>query len=98
MLVDAEHFRNRLGVLDGAGDTGDYLVTLVKEKGVPKPKAQKPPHSPAPISTFPATVEVEKGVNGNGGSGTPSETTLANGGNDEEKHSGDSALAEEKVA
>lgn len=38
MLRDAEHFRNRIGGLDGAGDAGDYLVKLVGAKSIPKPK------------------------------------------------------------
>lgn len=43
MLRDAEYFKTRIGGLDGAGDTGDYIVNLVKEKNVPKPKAPAPP-------------------------------------------------------
>lgn len=35
MLRDAEHFNSRIGNLDGAGDTGDFLIKLVKEKTIP---------------------------------------------------------------
>jgi vacuolar protein sorting-associated protein 54 len=45
MLRDAEHFKNKIGGLDGAGDAGNYIVNLVKEKSVPKPR----PLTPAPI-------------------------------------------------
>jgi vacuolar protein sorting-associated protein 54 len=45
MLRDAEHFKTRIGGLDGAGDAGYYIVNLIKEKSVPKPK----PLTPAPI-------------------------------------------------
>jgi vacuolar protein sorting-associated protein 54 len=51
MLRDAEHFKTRIGGLDGAGDTGDFIVNLVKEKNVPKPKAP----SPAPPAEEAAT-------------------------------------------
>jgi vacuolar protein sorting-associated protein 54 len=36
MLRDAEYFNTRLSALDGAGDTGEYIVNIVKEKSVPK--------------------------------------------------------------
>ena len=42
MLRDAEYFKTRIGSLDGAGDTGDYIVNLVKEKSVPVAKAAAP--------------------------------------------------------
>ncbi|TAQ83861.1 hypothetical protein B7494_g7822 [Chlorociboria aeruginascens] len=38
MLRDAEYFNSRIGGLDGAGDAGDYIIKLVKEKPVPKAK------------------------------------------------------------
>jgi vacuolar protein sorting-associated protein 54 len=44
MLRDAEHFKSKIGGLDGAGDAGNYIVNLVKEKNVPKPR----PLTPAP--------------------------------------------------
>ncbi|TVY91964.1 hypothetical protein LAWI1_G003456 [Lachnellula willkommii] len=55
MLRDAEHFKARIGGLDGAGDTGDFVVNLVKEKNVPKtvPKTKVP--SPPPVKEEPAT-------------------------------------------
>jgi vacuolar protein sorting-associated protein 54 len=37
MLRDAEHFYSRIGSIDGAGDTGEYIVNLVKEKSISKP-------------------------------------------------------------
>ena len=45
MLRDAEYFKTRIGGLDGAGDAGDYIVNLVKEKSVPK--ATVPDSTPA---------------------------------------------------
>jgi vacuolar protein sorting-associated protein 54 len=39
MLRDAEHFRAKIGALDGANDTGDFIVKLVKEKYVPNASA-----------------------------------------------------------
>jgi vacuolar protein sorting-associated protein 54 len=35
MMRDAEYFKTRIGGLDGAGDAGDYLINVVKEKSVP---------------------------------------------------------------
>ena len=32
MLRDAEFFRARLSKLEGAGDIGDYVVSVVKER------------------------------------------------------------------
>ncbi|TVY41786.1 Vacuolar protein sorting-associated protein [Lachnellula occidentalis] len=67
MLRDAEHFKTRIGGLDGAGDTGDFVVNLVKEKNVPKPKAPSPP----PVKEEPATNGKENAPetseNGKGG-------------------------------
>jgi vacuolar protein sorting-associated protein 54 len=70
MLRDAEYFKTRIGGLDGAGDTGDYIVNLVKEKNVPKPKA------PAPL---PPPEKVEATMNGKKSTETPSETTVERG-------------------
>jgi len=42
MLRDAEHFKSKIGGIDGAGDAGDYIVTLVKAKTVPKPTPSAP--------------------------------------------------------
>jgi vacuolar protein sorting-associated protein 54 len=47
MLRDAEHFKSKIGGLDGAGDAGDYIVGLVKAKNVPKPKLPVPEPAPA---------------------------------------------------
>jgi vacuolar protein sorting-associated protein 54 len=47
MLRDAEHFKSKIGGLDGAGDAGDYIVSLVLRKSVPRPK----PSVIAPTST-----------------------------------------------
>ena len=44
LLREAEYFEQKLGKIDGAGDTGAYLVNIVKEKNV----AAAPP--PAPVS------------------------------------------------
>ena len=59
MLRDAEHFRTRLGSLEGANDTSDFIVKLVKDKHVPK----------APIPSPSAPEKEETTVNGNGTSG-----------------------------
>ena len=34
MLRDAEYFNSRIGALEGAGDTGEFLINLVKEKPI----------------------------------------------------------------
>ncbi|KAG9234688.1 Vps54-like protein-domain-containing protein [Amylocarpus encephaloides] len=60
MLRDAEHFKTKIGGLDGAGDAGDYLVTLVKDKKVPKPK------TPSPEATPKASTEKEIAATTNG--------------------------------
>jgi len=39
MLRDVESFKARIGSIDGAGDTGDYLINLVKGKSVPETQA-----------------------------------------------------------
>jgi vacuolar protein sorting-associated protein 54 len=49
MLRDAEYFKARIGGLDGAGDAGDYIVNLVKEKSVPV--ATVAVSDPAPAAT-----------------------------------------------
>ena len=43
MLRDVEYFKTRIGGLDGAAETADFFVNLVKAKPVPKPKAPTPP-------------------------------------------------------
>ena len=42
MLRDAEFFRSRLGKLDGAGDIGDYVVSIVNAKAVAAQAALPP--------------------------------------------------------
>jgi vacuolar protein sorting-associated protein 54 len=37
MLRDAECLNSRIGGLDGAGDIGEYIVNIIKEKLIPKP-------------------------------------------------------------
>ena len=49
MLRDAEHFKARIGSLEGAGDAGDYIVNLVKGKSVPVAKAATAPE-PVPAT------------------------------------------------
>jgi vacuolar protein sorting-associated protein 54 len=43
MIRDVEYFKTKIGSLDGAGDAGDYIVKLVKDKKVPKQKPATPP-------------------------------------------------------
>ena len=80
MVRDAEHFKAKIGGLDGAGDAGDYIVKLVKNKNVPKTKAVNPPPPPATATngTKPNGTPQEKdkteSSNGNG-NGSPSEKT-----------------------
>jgi vacuolar protein sorting-associated protein 54 len=70
MLRDAEHFKSKIGGLDGAGDAGDYIVDLVKAKNVPKPKPPVP--EPAPAE---APAQENKTVNGKSSDEVPSEET-----------------------
>lgn len=42
MLRDAEYFKMKIGGLDGAKDTGAYLIKLVGNKYVPEPSASRP--------------------------------------------------------
>ena len=50
MLRDAEHFKTRIGGLDGAGDAGDYIVNLVKGKSVLVAKVPAPDPMPVAIN------------------------------------------------
>ena len=43
MIRDAEYFKLKIGSIEGTGDAGDYLITLIKDKNVPKPKAAPTP-------------------------------------------------------
>ena len=73
MLTDAEYFKTKIGGLDGAGDVGDYIVNLVKEKSVPKDKV------PAPVG------KDETAANGKNSSEiTPSPDTAGEDGGKEE--------------
>lgn len=49
MLRDVEYFKTKIGGLDGAGDTADFLIKLVKVKSVPK--AKEPEVAPQPEKT-----------------------------------------------
>jgi vacuolar protein sorting-associated protein 54 len=57
MLRDVEYFKTRIGGLDGAGDIGDYMVRLVKEKSVPRAVIPEPP---AATSTNGTTASSER--------------------------------------
>jgi vacuolar protein sorting-associated protein 54 len=61
MLRDAEHFKSKIGGLDGAGDAGDYLVGLVNAKIVPKPKQPVPVTEPYPAETQPNESQTSTG-------------------------------------
>jgi len=65
MLRDTEHFKLKIGGLDGAGDAGDYLVGLVNAKIVPKQK--QPITEPNPAETQPN----ESQTSTSGSSGEP---------------------------
>lgn len=64
MLRDAEHFKSKIGALDGAGDAGDYLVRLVNAKIVPKPK--QPVTEPNPAETQPNESQTSTGRSSGG--------------------------------
>jgi hypothetical protein len=61
LLRDAEHFEKRLGAIDGAGDTGAYLVGLAREKNVaaPAPATTAPPSSASPVPTTPSAHQAD---------------------------------------
>ncbi|KAH8591166.1 Vps54-like protein-domain-containing protein [Bisporella sp. PMI_857] len=68
MLRDAEYFKSRIGALDGAGDTGDYILEIVREKPVPKPEAStKVASATNGTLTTKAADEVEASNNSNTG-------------------------------
>ena len=46
LLRDAEYFEQKLGKIDGIGDTGTYLVNIVKEKNVAVPPPTSAPATP----------------------------------------------------
>lgn len=50
LLRDAEHYETKLGKIDGAADTGQYLIGIVKEKTIVAPPAAAPaPPAAAPM-------------------------------------------------
>ena len=51
MLRDAEFFRSRLSKLDGAGDIGDYVISIVNAKAVAEQTAPPPNDTPSSAST-----------------------------------------------
>ncbi|CAG8952935.1 hypothetical protein HYFRA_00007650 [Hymenoscyphus fraxineus] len=75
MLRDAEYFKTKIGGLDGAGDTADFLVKLVQSKKVPKAK-----ESVADSTTLPPK-ETSETIDGSNGTKTPDDTK-ANGNQD----------------
>ncbi|CZT49537.1 related to VPS54-subunit of VP51-54 complex, required for protein sorting at the yeast late Golgi [Rhynchosporium secalis] len=92
MLRDAEHFGTKIGGLDGAGDTGEYLVNLIKAKNVPKAKVATPSPPPTPAKAADKEESNEEdnekdaiadkkqalaNGNGNGNSGTDEEINKA---------------------
>lgn len=80
MLRDAEYFKAKIGGLDGAGNAGDYIVKLVKDKRVPKAKAAVSP--PAVVTTNPIlngkSSSEAAPLNGNGAEKS-GESTSVNG-------------------
>jgi len=59
MLRDAEYFKTRIGSLDGAKDTADDILNIIKEKPIPKAKAPAPPPPPPPTNGTDTEVKVE---------------------------------------
>jgi vacuolar protein sorting-associated protein 54 len=56
MLRDAEYFKARIGGLEGAEDTVEHILNIVKEKPIPKAKAPAAPApAPAPAEDPPST-------------------------------------------
>jgi len=65
MLRDAEYFKTRIGGLDGAAETADYFVNLVKSKPVPRPRSPTPPPSiepPAQVVTNGAPEPAQESI------------------------------------
>ena len=47
LLCDAEHLHTKFSKIEGSGDLGEHITTLVKEKSVaPPPEAPKTPEAP----------------------------------------------------
>ena len=62
MLRDAEGFRSRLSKLDGAGDIGDHVVSIVNAKTIAE-QAVSPPNDKS--STIPSAAQKQE--EGDGG-------------------------------
>lgn len=50
MVRDAEYFHAKLGSIEGADDTGNYIVQLVKGKQVPKVEPPAPSEKDASMN------------------------------------------------
>lgn len=57
MLRDVDYFETRIGGFDGAAETADYFVKMVKAKPVPKPKTPTPPPPAEPTTETNGTSE-----------------------------------------
>ncbi len=68
MIRDVEYFKTKIGGLDGAGDAGDYIVKLVKDKKVAKPK----------MATLPSAENWKKDTIANGKETGPNGTEKTN--------------------
>ncbi|PQE08253.1 hypothetical protein CJF31_00009510 [Rutstroemia sp. NJR-2017a BVV2] len=80
MLRDAEYFKTRIGALDDADDTGDYIIKIVNGKNVPRKSTSPPSPQPQPQ---PEQNQLEVKLNGSeekqNGSGNGSTNGNANG-------------------
>lgn len=56
MLRDAEFFKARISKLDGAGDLGDFLISIVNRKAVAE--KTKVPEAPATSSEKPSEPQL----------------------------------------
>jgi hypothetical protein len=71
MLRDVEFFKAKVGPLGDSGNmAGDYLITLVKAKSVPKTKTTTPPPPPAETNAKVAEKAEPATQNGNGTAST----------------------------
>lgn len=66
MLRDAEFFRSRLSKLDGAGDIGDYVVSIVHAKTVTEQPTPAAASTPGETPTTGAAASGQKQENGAG--------------------------------
>lgn len=74
MLRDVKYFKTRIGGLDGANDTGDYIIKVVQDKNVPRTSISPSPPTtttttpPPDTQTTPPTAGNQAALeNGNGG-------------------------------